>query len=214
MRERGVKVRHPDLTFATVDHSTPTTPRHLPILDPIAATQVAQMETNAREFGIPYFGFQNRDQGIDRTYEYLSGRRFAPKGEKWGEAVAYWRTLPTDKGAAYDVVFIGSCTNSRISDLRAAASVLKGRKVHGAVRVMVVPGSQEIKRQAEAEGPNRSISLATLLERQDSPRKSHSRRSLAGNRRWSEAFGLPETATEWHFLPLIGLLSHLQARFR
>src|SRR5215210_8027236 len=64
LRQRGLKVRRPDLTFATVDHSTPTTPRNLPILDPIAATQVAQMETNAQEFGIPYFGFQNRDQGI------------------------------------------------------------------------------------------------------------------------------------------------------
>jgi len=154
----------------------------------------------------------------EKTYEYLKGRRFAPKGEKWDEAVAYWKTLPTDEGATYDhsvtidadslepmitfgtnpgmgiaingaipdpagiadplereslrkalqymaleagaplagqkidVVFIGSCTNSRISDLRAAASVLKGRKVSASVRTMVVPGSQEIKRQAEAEG--------------------------------------------------------------
>ena len=55
-------------------------------------------------------------------------------------------------GQKIDVVFIGSCTNSRMSDLRAAASVLKGRKVNSAVRVMVVPGSQEIKRQAESEG--------------------------------------------------------------
>ncbi len=51
-----------------------------------------------------------------------------------------------------DVVFIGSCTNSRITDLRAAAPVLKGRKVAPGVRCMVVPGSQPIKRQAEAEG--------------------------------------------------------------
>src|ERR1700693_2970204 len=55
-------------------------------------------------------------------------------------------------GHAVDVVFIGSCTNSRISDLRSAASLLKGRKVNPKVRVMVVPGSQEVKRQAEAEG--------------------------------------------------------------
>jgi 3-isopropylmalate/(R)-2-methylmalate dehydratase large subunit len=55
-------------------------------------------------------------------------------------------------GQKIDVVFIGSCTNSRMTDLRAAASVLKGRKVSPSVRVMVVPGSQEIKRQAEAEG--------------------------------------------------------------
>ncbi|MCP5109917.1 MAG: 3-isopropylmalate dehydratase large subunit, partial [bacterium] len=55
-------------------------------------------------------------------------------------------------GRKVDVVFIGSCTNSRMSDLRAAASVLKGRKVSPGVRMMVVPGSQPIKRQAEAEG--------------------------------------------------------------
>ena len=55
-------------------------------------------------------------------------------------------------GHPIDVVFIGSCTNSRISDLRSAAAVLKGRKVSPHVRVMVVPGSQEVKRQAIAEG--------------------------------------------------------------
>jgi len=55
-------------------------------------------------------------------------------------------------GHPIDVVFIGSCTNSRISDLRTAASVLKGRKVSPKVRVLVVPGSQEVKRQAMAEG--------------------------------------------------------------
>ena len=55
-------------------------------------------------------------------------------------------------GHPIDVVFVGSCTNSRISDLRAAASVMKGRKVSPNVRMLVVPGSQQIKRQAEAEG--------------------------------------------------------------
>ena len=55
-------------------------------------------------------------------------------------------------GHPIDVVFIGSCTNSRISDLRTAASLLKGRKVNPKVRVMVVPGSQEVKRMAIAEG--------------------------------------------------------------
>ena len=52
-------------------------------------------------------------------------------------------------------MFIGSCTNSRISDLRAAAEVAKGRKVAGHVRAWVVPGSENIKRQAEAEGIDR-----------------------------------------------------------
>jgi 3-isopropylmalate/(R)-2-methylmalate dehydratase large subunit len=154
----------------------------------------------------------------DATYQYLSGRTFAPKGPAWDAAVARWKQLPTDDGAAYDkslvidaatlepmltfgtnpgqgmpvsgripdpasiadpqerdslakalnymalqpgkplagqpinVVFVGSCTNSRITDLRAAASVLKGRKVNPRVRMLVVPGSQVIKRQAEAEG--------------------------------------------------------------
>ena len=55
-------------------------------------------------------------------------------------------------GQPVDVVFIGSCTNSRISDLRAAAKVLKGRKVNPQTRVLVVPGSQQVKRQAEQEG--------------------------------------------------------------
>jgi 3-isopropylmalate/(R)-2-methylmalate dehydratase large subunit len=55
-------------------------------------------------------------------------------------------------GHPVDVVFIGSCTNSRISDLRTAAALLKGRKVNPKVRVMVVPGSMEVKRQAIAEG--------------------------------------------------------------
>jgi len=154
----------------------------------------------------------------DTTFQYLNGRPFAPKGEAWDAAVARWKQLPTDEGAAFDrdididantlepmitwgtnpgmgipitgvipdassgadamareslakalaymgleggkpvlghpidVVFIGSCTNSRISDLRAAAAVLKGRKVNPKVRTMVVPGSQEVKRQAIAEG--------------------------------------------------------------
>jgi 3-isopropylmalate/(R)-2-methylmalate dehydratase large subunit len=55
-------------------------------------------------------------------------------------------------GHSVDVVFIGSCTNGRISDFRAAAAILRGRKVSPKVRVLVVPGSHEVKRQAEAEG--------------------------------------------------------------
>jgi 3-isopropylmalate/(R)-2-methylmalate dehydratase large subunit len=58
-------------------------------------------------------------------------------------------------GHKIDVVFIGSCTNSRLSDLRAAAAIFKGRKVADGVRVLVVPGSQEIKKAAEAEGLDR-----------------------------------------------------------
>jgi 3-isopropylmalate/(R)-2-methylmalate dehydratase large subunit len=355
LRERGLKVRRPDLTFGTVDHSTPTTPRHFPIADDIARAQVEQMEKNATDFGIPFFGFQSKQQGIvhvigpengltqpgmtvvcgdshtathgafgalafgigtsqvehvlatqcllqqksksfkvqvdgtlkpgvaakdiilnliarigvgggtgcvfefcgstiralsmeermtvcnmaieagaraglvapdEKTYEYLAGRPFAPKGAEWDAAVERWKQLPTDEGATYDkeitidadalepmitfgtnpgmgisisqpvptpdtitdplerdtlakalkymgleagqpltgrpidVVFIGSCTNSRMSDLRAAAGVLKGRKVAESVRCMVVPGSQPLKKEAEAEGLDKIFEAA------------------------------------------------------
>ncbi len=347
LRKRGLKVRRPGLTIATTDHSTPTTPRGLPIVDKIAATQVAQLETNCRDFGVRCYGLSSEQQGIvhvmgpeqgltqpgmtvvcgdshtathgafgalafgigtsqvehvlatqcllqtpsrtfgvrvdgtlkpgvtakdiilnllskigigggtgcvieysgsairalsmeermtvcnmsieggaraglispdDTTYQYVSGRPFAPKGADFDAAVARWKTLPTDDGAVFDreisidanslepmitfgtnpgmgisisapvpdpgaiadpleretlkkalhymdlpagkpllghsvdVVFIGSCTNSRISDLRSAAQVFKGRKVSPNVRVMIVPGSQQVKAQAQAEG--------------------------------------------------------------
>jgi 3-isopropylmalate/(R)-2-methylmalate dehydratase large subunit len=347
LRARGLKVRRPDLTIATVDHSIPTTDRSLPIVDEIAAKQVAQLEINCKEFGIPLFGIHSDRQGIvhvigpefgltqpgmtvvcgdshtathgafgalafgigtseiehvlatqcllqrpsktlqvrvdgalkpgvsakdiilaliarigigggtgsiieytgaairglsmeermtvcnmtieggaraglvapdDTTFQYLQGRPYVPKGADWDAAVARWRQLATDQEANFDrtitieagalepmitfgtnpgmgvpigapvpdpsevpdpgarealrhaleymgleggkplvghpvdVVFIGSCTNSRISDLRSAADLLKGRKVNPKVRVLVVPGSQEVKRQAIAEG--------------------------------------------------------------
>src|SRR6266446_2467546 len=157
----------------------------------------------------------------ETTFAYVSGRRFAPKGKDWEEAVAHWRTLASDPGAqfdrvieidaaslapfvtwgtnpgmvvpvtarvpelksfvqeadrraaeqalaymgldpgtpieniAVDRVFIGSCTNSRIEDLRAAARVARGQHVNPKVRAMVVPGSQAIKRAAEQEGLDR-----------------------------------------------------------
>lgn len=162
----------------------------------------------------------------EKTFEYLRGREFAPQGEAFDRAVAYWKTLPTDEGAAFDRelhidasqlvpqvswgtspgmvaditgqvpdpeampdenskkaarraleymglaagqpleevtidrVFIGSCTNSRIEDLRAAAAVAKGRKVAANVSAMVVPGSQAIKAQAEAEGLDQVFTAA------------------------------------------------------
>src|SRR5450631_1836459 len=64
LRQRGLKVRRPDLTFATTDHSIPTSDRSLPILDPIAANQVAQLDTNCREFGITHYGVHSSHQGI------------------------------------------------------------------------------------------------------------------------------------------------------
>ena len=154
----------------------------------------------------------------ETTFAYLKGRPMAPKAGAWEQAVAYWKTLPSDEGAAYDKeivlhareiipqvtwgtspqdvlpidgkvpdpasvaeeakrdamqrslsymgltpgtplkkvpvnrVFIGSCTNGRIEDLRAAAAIAKGRKVADGVQAMVVPGSGLVKHQAEEEG--------------------------------------------------------------
>jgi 3-isopropylmalate/(R)-2-methylmalate dehydratase large subunit len=350
LRERGLTVRRPDKTVATVDHSIPTHDRSLPIMDALAAKQLDQMATNAHEFGIPLYGIGSDRQGVvhvigpelgltqpgmtivcgdshtathgafgalafgigtsevehvlasqcllqtrpqtfrvqvdgalqpgvspkdiilaliakigigggtghvieytgaairglsmegrmtvcnmsieggaraglvapdDTTFDYLHGRPFAPQGAAWDAAVARWRMLPSDDGAAYDktisldasalepmitygtnpgmgapitgrvpdpagvtdvaqrraldkalaymalqpgepllghpidVVFIGSCTNGRLSDLRDAAQVLRGRKVSPTVRTLVVPGSQKVKAEAEAEGLHR-----------------------------------------------------------
>ena len=347
LRQRGLQVRRPQQTVATIDHSVPTTPLDVPIYDQMAAAQIAQMETNARDFGIPLLGMHSPNRGIvhvigpelgltqpgmtivcgdshtathgafgalafgigtsevehvlasqcllqvkpktyavniegqlgsgvtakdiilallakigvgggtghvfeyrgsairslsieermticnmsieggaraglvapdEKTFDYLRGRPFAPQGAAWDAAVVKWRELPSDEGAVYDksvdidasslepmitygtnpgmgiaisapvpnpsemadltqrltlqrsldymglvpgqpllghpvdVVFIGSCTNSRISDLRLAARLMDGRTVKEGVRVMVVPGSQDVKRQAEAEG--------------------------------------------------------------
>ena len=162
----------------------------------------------------------------ETTFEYIKGRKYAPKGEAWERAVAYWRTLRTDEDAAFDreftlnasalapmvtygtnpgqgvavtgrvpradeledpadrrsllnaleymgltegqpiegqhvdIVFIGSCTNSRIEDLRAAAAIAKGRRVSDHVEALVVPGSKAVKAQAEAEGLDRVFSEA------------------------------------------------------
>jgi 3-isopropylmalate/(R)-2-methylmalate dehydratase large subunit len=63
-------------------------------------------------------------------------------------------------GSPIDVVFVGSCTNSRLTDLRAAASILKGRHIADGVQMLVVPGSQQIKKQAEAEGLDRIFTAA------------------------------------------------------
>jgi 3-isopropylmalate/(R)-2-methylmalate dehydratase large subunit len=154
----------------------------------------------------------------ETTFNYVKGRPMAPKAGAWEQAVAYWRTLPSDPGAKYDReivlkaseivpqvtwgtspedvlpitgvvpdpdkagdaskrdamkraldymglkpgtklnelkvdrVFIGSCTNGRIEDLREVAKVAKGRKVASHINAMVVPGSGLVKEQAESEG--------------------------------------------------------------
>lgn len=159
-------------------------------------------------------GYVNPD---DVTYNYLKDKDFAPKGEKWEEAVKWWNSLRSDEDAEYDdvvtfsasdieptvtwgitpgqgigiseslpildelsesdreialqafeymqlqpgeslkgtpidVCFVGSCTNGRISDLREAAKFAKGHKVAQNVKAFIVPGSERVKQQAEAEG--------------------------------------------------------------
>ena len=78
------------------------------------------------------------------------------------KALEYMNLTPGQPllGTPVNVVFIGSCTNGRISDLRLAASVLRGRRVAPTVRLLVVPGSQAVKRQAEAEGLDRIFKSA------------------------------------------------------
>ncbi|MCB9108947.1 MAG: 3-isopropylmalate dehydratase large subunit [Anaerolineales bacterium] len=347
LREKGLKVRRPDKTIATMDHGIPTTSPEIPISDVLVLKQISQLEKNCNDFGIPLHGLYSPNRGIvhvigpelgltqpgmtivcgdshtsthgafgalafgigtseiehvlatqcllqvkpktyavkvegqlpkgvsskdiilnlisrigigggtghvfeymgeairslsmeermticnmsieggaragmvgpdDTTFEYIAGRPHAPQGEAWEAAVEEWRTLPTDEGATFDkeividanklepmitygtnpgmgmlitqpvpdpmqfgtvserqtlekalnymdlqpgqsllgkpvdVVFLGSCTNSRLSDLRLAASLLKGKKVADNIQMMVVPGSQQVKQQAEAEG--------------------------------------------------------------
>ena len=147
------------------------------------------------------------------TFAYVRGRAHAPEGEAWTEALADWRTLPSDEGAefdrdviidsgriepmatwgtspdtaiavsgaaprpqeasraafdymrlaggealsslAVDRIFIGSCTNGRLSDLREAAEVVRGRRIKPGVVMLVVPGSEDVKRAAEAENLHR-----------------------------------------------------------
>jgi 3-isopropylmalate/(R)-2-methylmalate dehydratase large subunit len=156
----------------------------------------------------------------DTTIQFFAGRPYAPTGERWEQAVAHWRALPTDDDAAFDreididcgavnpqvtwgtspqevigvderipdpsevrperraamiqalaymglkpgmtmeglpidYAFIGSCTNSRLSDLQAAAAVIRGRKIPESVTGLVVPGSSQVKAAAEAIGLDR-----------------------------------------------------------
>jgi 3-isopropylmalate/(R)-2-methylmalate dehydratase large subunit len=78
----------------------------------------------------------------------------APRGPADEKGLAYMGLRAGEQmiGHDVDVIFIGSCTNSRLEDLRAAASILRGRKVSPATRVLVVPGSMRVKKEAEAEG--------------------------------------------------------------
>ena len=94
--------------------------------------------------GIPVTGrVPDPDETADPSARRALERALEYMGLRPGQPIA---------GQPVDVVFIGSCTNSRISDLRLAASVLRGRKVADGVRMLVVPGSQQVKAQAEREG--------------------------------------------------------------
>ncbi|GLQ47319.1 3-isopropylmalate dehydratase large subunit [Dyella lipolytica] len=344
LRERDLKLRRPDRTLATLDHSTPTLPAQAngerPYANAEAKAQVAQLETNCREFGVKLYGWDSSDRGIvhvigpelgatqpgmtivcgdshtsthgafgalafgigttevghvmatqcllqrkpktfaihvdgklprgvgakdlilhiigeigvdggtghvleyrgaaiealsmeermticnmsieagaragliapdETTFAWLKGRPNVPQGAAWDAAVQRWRGLHSDvdavydrevridasqvrptvtygthpgmaiamdkpipaarnaqeqraldymqgkpnqpmQGTAVDVVFIGSCTNSRLSDLREAANVLRGRHIASGVRMLVVPGSEAVRRDAEREG--------------------------------------------------------------
>lgn len=173
-------------------------------------------------------GYVNPDQ---TTYDYLQGREFAPQGEAWERAIAWWDSLRSEADAEYDdvvvfdaaeiaptvtwgitpgqgigitetiptpdslldedravaaeaysymdlepgaplqgtkvdVCFIGSCTNGRLSDLREAAKVAQGRKVAAGIKAFVVPGSERVKQQAEAEGLDQIFTAAGFEWRQ------------------------------------------------
>jgi 3-isopropylmalate/(R)-2-methylmalate dehydratase large subunit len=84
----------------------------------------------------------------------LDGRIPERTDEPFAKALRYMGFKPGEAiaGKAVDVVFIGSCTNARLSDLRAAAALLRGRRIAKGVRVLVVPGSQQVKQAAESEG--------------------------------------------------------------
>jgi 3-isopropylmalate/(R)-2-methylmalate dehydratase large subunit len=349
LRECGLRVRHPERTFATVDHIVPTTDQSRPLADPLAEEMLVALENNTRANGIEFFGLKSEYQGVvhiigpelgltqpgmtiacgdshtathgafgsiafgigtsqirdvlatqcmalsrpkvrriqvegrlkpgvyakdiilrqiaelgvnggigyayeyggpaiealsmeermticnmaieggarvgyinpdQTTFDYLKGRRYVPSGADWDRAVAYWKdiasdqdaryddvwtldastlepmvtwgitpgqaigvsqamplvdSLPADsqavarqayeymsfaegasvKGQAIDVAFIGSCTNGRISDLREAARFARGKKVAAGVQAIVVPGSRQVARLAEAEGLDR-----------------------------------------------------------
>src|SRR3546814_9394229 len=91
----------------------------------------------------------------------------AAKREQIVQMLDYMALSPGQsiKGLPIDVVFIGSCTNSRIEDLRAAANVARGRPVVSGVRALVVPGSGAVKAQAELEGPDKLFIVAGFDDR-------------------------------------------------
>lgn len=95
--------------------------------------------------------------GVDAAVPAVDGAQDAVARQGHERALAYMGLQPGQRldGVPIDAAFIGSCTNSRLSDLRAAAAVLRGRKVAPGVKALCVPGSMQVKRDAEAEGLDR-----------------------------------------------------------
>ena len=100
----------------------------------------------------------------EKTFDYLKGREFAPKGEAWDQAVAYWKTLRS--GDEVDYVFLGACTNGRIEDFRAFASIVKGRQKADNVIAWLVPGSWAVDQQIREEGLDQVLQAAGFEIRQ------------------------------------------------
>jgi len=115
---------------------------------------LVELDANTLEPMITYG--TNPGMGMGITAAVPSPQQFNDDGERrtLEKALEYMDLRPGAKllGHKIDVVFVGSCTNSRITDLRLAAKLIEGHKVAPHVRMMVVPGSQQVKRQAEAEG--------------------------------------------------------------
>jgi 3-isopropylmalate/(R)-2-methylmalate dehydratase large subunit len=122
----------------------------------LGAKYDAQVVINADELEPMITYGTNPGMGMPITRNLPVARDFVETSQQAGfeKAMAYMGLIPGEQllGHKLDVVFIGSCTNGRISDLRLAAGILKGRKVADGLRVLVVSGSQDVKRQAEAEG--------------------------------------------------------------
>src|SRR5206468_2825846 len=91
----------------------------------------------------------------ETTFAYLAERPRAPRDGQGALACMALAPGTPVEGLPIQRVFVGSCTNARIEDLRAAAQVARGRKVASGVRAMVVPGSQQVKAQGEREGLDR-----------------------------------------------------------
>jgi len=304
LKSRGIGVKHPEKTFATADHNTPTINQHLPVKDPLSANQLKTLEENAKEYGISHWGLGDKNNGIVHVvgpehgitlpgativcgdshtsthgafgaiafgigtsevemvlatqcimqpkpkkmrinisgelgkgvtpkdvalfiiaqlstsgatgYFVIKGKEFSPKGEEWDKALEYWQTLKTDDNAVFDkeytfqasaiepmitygtnpgmgigisnsipyadhikggkttyekslnymgfregepmkdkiidFVFLGSCTNGRIEDFRAFASIVKGKKKADHITAWLVPGSHIVEAQIKEEG--------------------------------------------------------------